>query len=345
MRRQHQLLAIACLSPLVVTLASCAATRKSEGLSSVDDLLTRVEQVQIESVVAREKASAAFDAYGQIVTPEFEGDPMLLFNDLVEKVELSKVQAQKLAGCVAPMKNTADGVFLAWTADLEKFGNTNMRQASQARLAETRARYSAVLDAANAALVSMNAFNSDLSDQALFLQHDFNAGAVEIVAAQVPALTNQARDLGKRLNDCVTTSKAYISSGALRGQLDAAPTQPAPVAVQKPAAPPARKLANPMVDSEGQSDIAANTQAPVTAPAKRRPRANPIPATPSTESTEPSEAPVTAPDTSSPASGSQPTSQPVSKPAADLGSRPAKPATTQIPPKTQTTGAGAGGGR
>jgi hypothetical protein len=251
-------------------------SRKSQGLANVDDLLTRVEQVQIESVVAKEKASAAFDAFGQIVAPDFQGDPMVVFNDLVEKINASKAQATKLQDSVDPMQQTADSVFYAWTNDLEKFGNSNLRQASQARLAETRARYSAVHDAAVAALVSINAFNSDLSDQALFLEHDFNATAVAVISNEVPALTNQARDLSKRLNDCVATSKAYISAGALRGQLEGAPEQtPVAVAAQKPVAPPpSRKLPNPMAEDAVQPDANAQDVAPTTiTPAHRRPKA------------------------------------------------------------------------
>jgi len=316
MRRRQHLLAFACLSLVTVALGSCASSRKSQGLTNVDDLLTRVEQVQIESVVAREKASAAFDAFGQIVAPEFEGDPMIVFNDLVEKINASKAQAARLQSCVDPMKQTADSVFFAWTNDLEKFGNTNLRQASQARLAETRARYSAVHDAAVAALVSINAFNADLSDQALFLEHDFNSTSVAVIATEVPALTNQARDLSKRLNDCVATSKAYITASALRGQLEA-PGEQAPVAVaaQKPVAPPpARKLPNPMAEEGAKPDATAEELAPTTtAPAHRRPKTTPtstppaqVPAQPATPSTQAPAQPV-----SKPAPTQSPSGEPV----------------------------------
>ena len=328
MRRRQQVQTTAWLLPLTLSLFSCASTGKSQGLTNVDDLLTRVEQVQIESVVAREKASAAFDAFGQIVAPDFQGDPMVVFNALIEKIGASKEQAKKLEASVEPMTQVADGVFLSWTMDLEKFGNTNLRQASQTRLAETRSRYSAVHDAATAALVSIKAFNADLSDQALFLEHDFNAASVAVIALEVPALTNQARDLGKRLNDCSKTSKAYITASALRGQVDEAPTTPpAEVAAAKPAAPPPRKLPNPMAEDEAQPELSAQDAAPTsTAPARRRPRAEvgaPVSAQP------PMPAPVAPPvgPNGGTSPNTQPTSLPANKPLPLFEPKPAKPET------------------
>lgn len=254
-------------------LGGCASGEKRDGLARVDDLLTKVEQVQIESLAAREKASLAFDAYGVIVAPDFRGDPMVAFNELVTRIHDSQAQAQKLQDVLAPMQELADGVFRAWTADLEKFGNSNLRQSSQSRLAETRARYSAVHDAATAALVSMNAFNSDLNDQALFLEHDFNAAAVTVIASEVPALSNQARDLGRRLNECVAASKRYVTSSSLRGQLDAPAEAPVQEVAAAPQAAPARKLPNPMLEDEAVEPAASETPAPtMVAPAKRRPR-------------------------------------------------------------------------
>ena len=276
MRRQLAA-GFALLLPLILGLPSCMSGEKSDGLSRVDDLLSRVEQVQVEALVSREKASAAFDALGTVVAPDFKGDPMLVFADLVKRIDESKAQAEKFEHSVEPMKSTADEVFQAWTKDLEKFGNTNLRQQSQARLAETRSRYSEVHDAAVAALVSINAFNSDLSDQALFLEHDFNAAAVSVIAGQVPALTSQARDLGRRLNICVNASKQYISSGALRGQIDS----PAAPAEKVAATPPVRHLPNPISETGSemgmQEESAANS---TTAPARRRPRTGAAPNTP-----------------------------------------------------------------
>ncbi|HTF86941.1 MAG TPA: DUF2959 family protein [Planctomycetota bacterium] len=331
MRHRHPLFALTWLFPVTLALFSCSSTQSSEGLTRVDVLLTHVERIQIESLVAREKAAAAFDAFGQIVAPDFSGDPMLAYNDLVMKVKASKEQAEKLQYSVDPMNDTADSVFRSWTTDLEKFGNTNLRQASQARLAETRSRYSAVHDAAIAALVSINAFNSDLNDQALFLEHDFNSASVSVIATEVPALTSQARDLSKRLNACVASSKAYIGASALRGQIDQGPeARPTPQTVaQKPVAPPpARKLPNPMIEEEGSAEVSQEAPASTTAPARRRPRADANTVQPMAQAPE---QPAAQPDGAT-APNTQETSIPSGKPLPELIPGPPKPE-TELKPK------------
>ncbi|HUR26988.1 MAG TPA: DUF2959 family protein [Planctomycetota bacterium] len=296
------------LLSLSLALCACTSTEKREGLTRVDDLLTRVEQVQIESLVAREKASAAFDAFGQIVAPEFRGDPMLVYAALVERIHASKLQAERLESCVEPMKRTADGVFLAWTRDLEQFGNTNLRQASQARLAETRTRYSSVHDAATAALVSINAFNSDLNDQALFLEHDFNAAAVSVIAREVPGLKQQAQDLGKRLNVCARAAREYIAASALRGQVEPVGSAPAgEAAPQTTVAASEHDAAQPEVGANDSAASSADT-APITlAPARRRPRADGT-------SAQPAPTPGTQPTALTPSA--KPLAAPASKPVA-----------------------------
>jgi hypothetical protein len=93
---------------------------------------------------------------------------------LVRAVEASPDQAKALQKSVRPLRKTGESMLARWTENLESFGNISMRQRSQERLEETRRRYDAILAAAVAAQLAYDAFNGDLSDHALFLEHDFN---------------------------------------------------------------------------------------------------------------------------------------------------------------------------
>ena len=168
MSRHHLVLAV----PALLGFTACASfsSTKNDSLSQVDDLLGRVESVQVECVVAKEKSHAAYDSLRTIVSPDFQGDPVVVYSALLEKLQESRTQAAKLAGTITPLKNSAENVFLQWTTNLESFGNTRLRQQSQSRLADTRARYDAIITAATSALVSYDSLNSDLNDNALFLR-------------------------------------------------------------------------------------------------------------------------------------------------------------------------------
>jgi hypothetical protein len=212
------------LVSVVTGLASCSALfpsseKKSVTLSQVDDLLSRVERVQVESVLGKERSRAAYESLRSICAPDFQGDPLAAHAKLSESIAQSQQQAAALGNALKPAKSAADSVFRQWMADLEQFGNTKMRKRSQARLEETRTRFDAIVSAANAAQLAYDAFNADLNDQALFLAHDFNAAAVAVIADDVAALDDDARELDGRLDACVVASKDYVETAALRGQL------------------------------------------------------------------------------------------------------------------------------
>lgn len=232
MSRFHLVLAV----PALLGFAACASTTKNDSLSHVDDLLGRVESVQVECVVAKEKSHAAYDSLRMIVAPEFQGDPTAVYTTLLEKLHESRTQAAKLASTITPLKNSAENVFIQWTANLESFGNTRLRQQSQSRLADTRARYDAIITAATTAMVSYESLNADLNDNALFLQHDFNAASVSTIAAEVEVLAAQVQELDTRLDTTIAAAKRYVESSALRGQLSVTATDVRPAPVQNTSA-------------------------------------------------------------------------------------------------------------
>ena len=99
-----------------------------------------------------------------------------------------------------------------------------MRQRSQSRLDETRGRYQAVLTSAQAALITLEAFNADMGDQTLFLGNDLNAASVASILPDVRALHDQLRELDGRVEQCSTAARTYVESAALYGQVELAVT-------------------------------------------------------------------------------------------------------------------------
>jgi hypothetical protein len=208
------------------------AVQDSEGLSRVDQLLNHVEHVQVEAVVTKERAHAALGSLQAVVAPGFQGDPVAAHLQLVQIIEQSLDQALAFRDSVEPLQEVGEDVFEQWTADLESFGNSAMRQRSQARLEETRSRYQDISAAAVSAQLNLDALNADLSDYALFLQHDFNAASVAMISGEVETLGERLRELDRRLDACAVACQAYVESSALRGQLqdEPEPEQAAPAA-------------------------------------------------------------------------------------------------------------------
>lgn len=215
------------LVSLLTLFASCSSLPSvfqkkpsDDGLVQVDDLLTRIEKVHVESVLAKERSQAAMDALRVMVATDFGGDPAASLNDLMASIDASEKQANELRKAVGPMKKAADVVFEEWTADLEDFTSEKLRRRSLNRLEATRERYEAIVAAVEPAMSSYDAFNTGLHDHALFLSHDFNSGAVSMIEGEVRALATQGQDLTVKLDACLVAAQAYVRATALRGQID-----------------------------------------------------------------------------------------------------------------------------
>lgn len=237
MRRELRSVLWAIVGPCAV-LSGCGvlSSQTKSSLGEVDDLLARVESVQVESTVSKERAHAALALLASLVHPQFGGDPAKTFESFKSSIEASEQEAQRLGESVGPLKEAAEQVFQRWTHDLEGIGNTRLRAQSHVRLEETRARYESVLASVTTALVTFDAFNADLRDHALFLGHDFNAAAVGAVRGEVLALAERKRDLDQRLEACDGAARRYVEATALHGQLLNTAQQPAASVPERPAA-------------------------------------------------------------------------------------------------------------
>lgn len=236
-RSLRALLPVALLATSACSGLSTLGVKRGGGLERVDELLSRVERVQVESAVAKERAQAAFDNLRVLLAPDFRGDAAAAHAQLVASVEQSSDQADALRDSVKPLRKTGEAVFARWTEDLESFGNVSMRERSQERLEETRRRHDAILAAAVSAQLAYDSFNSDLNDHALFLEHDFNTTSVALVGQELESLKARGRELAKRLDACGEACQAYVEFSAPRAQVG--DTEPAPEAEKTPTAPAA----------------------------------------------------------------------------------------------------------
>lgn len=255
-------------APLFLGVGACSSTtEQAESVQQVDDLLARIERVQAESLVSKEVAHTALAKLQALVQPEFAGDATKGFAALITDVERSKDQAAALLDSVTPMTESAETVFRRWTGDLESFGNTRLRQRSQARLEETRTRYLAVVRAAQAAQIAYDAFNADLGDHALFLGHDLNASAVAALRPEVTVLEEQIAELDRRFESCAAAAKEYVALSALHGQIEVEATPTNEEAVGSTSSPTRKRPLAPAKQRTTPSTSGTSTTATESAPA------------------------------------------------------------------------------
>ena len=273
----HAALALSMLVPIVVGSSCASPTERAEAVQRVDDLLARIERVQVDAVVSKETGQAPLDQLDALCAPGFAGDAKEAYAHLLETIDNSEKQSRKLKESLEPMRQTAESIFRKWTQDLQAFGNARMRQRSQTRLDETQSRYQAVYSNAQSALIAYDAYNADLRDLALFLGHDLNASAVAEIATDVQTLKEEMQQVGVRMDAVATAARAYVEAAALYGQSEA----------DRPAAeaPTTKPAENPSAPSKKRPSTLKKKSAQTTEPAPA-PEPEPAPA-PEQDSTPP----------------------------------------------------------
>lgn len=201
---------------LALALAACVQTaKKSDGLNQVDDLLSRIEKVYVECELTDARVREAVETLTWLTSADFDGDPLAVHAALGLAAERAHLQAKELELSIAPMKASGAALFQRWTADLESFRSASMRARSAERLAETRARYDAIVASVEPAFTRLQDLNVILGDSALFLANDLNSASIAALRGDVEAMLASAKELSSQLEVCLSAADGYMRSAAL----------------------------------------------------------------------------------------------------------------------------------
>ena len=116
---KHSTHAIALTAALFIGLSGCASNKKAVGIRKVDDLVGKVERAHLECELVQERVHSALDALAVVVGPVPAEDPAVAFQQLIQAIELSESQTERLSDTVGPMESAAESVFARWELDLE----------------------------------------------------------------------------------------------------------------------------------------------------------------------------------------------------------------------------------
>lgn len=217
------------IAALSLGLAGCNSTsRQSAGLQQVDDLLSRIERVHVETELSKARLRTAVESMHALVSPDFAGDPVQSYSGFVAALEASEKQAVALRRAVDPMKRVAEPFFVDWQMQLENFANPTMRERSQVRLNETRRRYNAIVAAVDPALAAYDSVNIGMSDCATFLGRDFNPSAVGMIRQDAHHVTGRAGRLDGLFDQCLEATRAYVEETGFATDLDQEPASEEP---------------------------------------------------------------------------------------------------------------------
>ncbi|MEM7305619.1 MAG: DUF2959 family protein [Planctomycetota bacterium] len=206
------------------TVSCLSTSQEVDTLKRVDNLVGRVELLHFEAELSKSRVDNAVDALVGLVEGEYQGDPVIAFEQLVTAIELSEDQAESLRDSVEPMHETADAVFTQWAQDAAELRIDTLRARSVSRLDDTRRRYEQILASVEQAQSAYDAFNLGLRDHATYLEHDFNPAAVASIQGEIQTLTKWAGEVDMRLDNTMQAAEEYVRASALPGTIEVAAT-------------------------------------------------------------------------------------------------------------------------
>jgi hypothetical protein len=211
--------ATAILGAVLGALSGCLAPERAVGIQQVDGLVSKVERVHLDAELGQQQAHGAVDALRALVMDDFDGGAADGFTRLLQAVERSEIQAQRLRADRAPMDQAALTVFEQWTLDLEAFASENLRLRSAQRRDQTVQRYAEVVASIGPAVEGLEAFNVLLRDHALYLSNDLNESSVSELEPELEILRGHLEVLDARLQACADAARDYVRHAAPLGQV------------------------------------------------------------------------------------------------------------------------------
>ncbi len=196
-----------------LVLSACTATKQSASIDRVDDLVARVEGVHTEAELGKRTLYAAFLALRPVLTPT-EGEQREQYAAFLTALAASEAQSAALEGRLAPLEQSARRVFARWESDLRAFESDALRDRSRERLLAARSEYEAVARSAKHAQTQHAALNASLRDVSLFLAHDFNPAAIELLREDTIELRERAQGVGREYDRCMAATETYVASAA-----------------------------------------------------------------------------------------------------------------------------------
>ncbi len=209
---------ILALSSLLLAsgFSSCSSAAKASlGLRRVDDLVTCIEHVQVESDVARDRLRSAVYGLHGVLDPKREIDVVSAFSEFALAIDQSEEQAAALRDAIGPMQKAAEPFFEKWQDDMEEFSSGALRERSRARMERTRERYDAIVAVSVPVQDEYDALNTNLRDHALFLGHDLNQASLDEIRGDVKTLTRHAAKVDSLLEQTIEACLAYAEASNL----------------------------------------------------------------------------------------------------------------------------------
>lgn len=209
-------------TPLVLTLSALAAlglsfglARAQEGIKQTEALVKKGEQTIKSITDTRQQLEKTLTTYNSIIDGKAP-DAKAAYKDLEKAVKDCEAKSEDVRKQKEAMDAEADKLFAGWSSSIAGISSTDLKQRSEARMAQTKDQLGKIAGAGQQARASYDTFLKGLKDQITYLGHDLNPSAVASLKGDAAKLNDQAKAMFQKVDGTVATATSSLD--ALRQQ-------------------------------------------------------------------------------------------------------------------------------
>ena len=194
----------------ILALSGGVAQGQEQGPKQAQRLAKQANKTVDSIMASKNQIRATLDAYNAILKEGVE-DRRKAYKSLVKAIDKSDKSVAKVRARGVDLNAEANQYFADWGKNVKSIANEEVEAKGQARLDESRQRFTDILEKGRAAGTDFEAFMTALRDQVLYLGHDLNPAGVASVGEDATKLNQQAKDLFAKIDKTIMAYRGYAS--------------------------------------------------------------------------------------------------------------------------------------
>jgi len=198
-----------------IMVCSCSSayygTMEAFGVHKREILVDRVGEARDEQSEAKEQFQTALERF-KALTGFQGGDLENLYEKLADEYGQCEAQAEDVSSRIDAVEDVARAMFDEWKKELSQYSDAALRQQSEAKLTETKARCRDLVAVMRKAEKAMQPVLGAFKDRVLFLKHNLNAQAIASLQGNAAALESDIDKLVAQMEASIREANAFIES-------------------------------------------------------------------------------------------------------------------------------------
>jgi len=213
--RTARLLLAAALAAAAVPATGCSSMKYSFwemfGKEKRDLLKSDLTGLVADQNEAKQKFGTALDRVKAL--SHFQGgDLETEYEKLKSAHEDAASSAKAIDSRIADIEGVAKDLFDEWKTEDDQMQTASLKSDSEAKLAETKARYDAMHSSMVASRAAMNPALTLLNDQVLYLKHNLNAAAIGSLGGSMADVEKSIASLQASIETSIREAQGFIDT-------------------------------------------------------------------------------------------------------------------------------------